>query len=190
VRGNVVLGYLRYCDDSIPGGRQAVLARVDNPAVEQFFAQPFLVGGLYDVLPLVPLGQAMALVSGLPYRELLRRHATVQADRDISTVYRLMLKLASPQQVVRALPGTARRYFDFVSSVVREVRAGQWEVTIRGVPAPLAQVYKSATEAFIVRALELAGAKGLRHRWLSESISGEQQGIATLELVRELAWRP
>jgi hypothetical protein len=188
IKGNALLGYLRFCDEFVPGGREAVWNRLRTPALEAFFAQRFVVGGWYDVLPIVPLVRSMALLLETPLHEVLRRHATAQAELDISTIYKMMLKLASPGQVVKALPGTAKRYFDFVRSEVQELAPRRWEVTIHGVPAPVLVIYKIATEAFIVRALELAGARGLRHRWLTQYPAGEVQGIPILRLRRELSW--
>lgn len=188
IKGNTLLGYLEFCDDVVPGGRLAVRERLHTPTLERFFSQRFVVGGWYDVLPVVPFARSMALVLGVPHGDALRQHATWQADRDIHTVYRLMLKLASPEQIVKALPGSAKRYFDFVQSSVLEQAPGRWEVTIRGVPAPVLVLYKSATTAFVVRALELAGARNLRHRWLSQRPGGQSHGLPIVELRRELSW--
>jgi len=187
-KGVLFLGYIRYCEESVPGGFAAVRERMHEPLVQAFYAQPFIVGGLYDALPIVPLARAAALVAGIPHLEFLRGHAQWQAHRDIHGVYRLMLKLATPRQVIQALPGTAKRYFDFVRSEIRQLAPGRWEVTIHGVPAPVLLVYKAATEAFIRRALELAGAKGLRHRWVLEEPAGDVAGVPVLRLQRELSW--
>jgi len=188
VKGLLLLGYIQYCDDTVPGGFAAVRERLFDPAPQAFFSQPFVVGGWYDALPIVAMARSAALVAGIPHVEFLRRHAAWQADRDVNGVYRLMLKLASPQQVILALPGAAKRYFDFVRSEVRSVAPGRWEVTLHGVPTRVLLVYKTSSEAFILHALELAGAKGLRHRWLREEAGGEVSGVPVLSLQREFSW--
>jgi hypothetical protein len=48
-KGNVYRALLESADARVPGGREAVLARIDDPALAKFFAQPFLAASAYDI---------------------------------------------------------------------------------------------------------------------------------------------
>jgi len=188
VKGLVYAGALAHYDARVPGGLGAVLERVDAPLVE-FLNQKFVVGGWYDVGPLTLVGQAAALVANVPHLEFLRDMARTQAERDIQGVYRILLKVASPEMVVRRLPQAANKYFDFVQAEVREVRPKCWESTGHGIPSIASTAYMAVTEAFVSKALQLAGARELRHRWFAPEQEGALGEVALMKIRRELSWQ-
>jgi hypothetical protein len=46
----------------------------------------------------------------------------------------------------------------------------------------------SVTEAFLARALELAGAREVRTHWLPVLPAGERDGVALVQVRREMTW--
>ena len=187
-KGNIYLGAIRYYQAQVPGGVPAVLARLTQPKLVAFLGQRFVAGGWYDVGPLAPFGEAAAQVAGLAHLDFLKQQARAQAMTDIHGVYKVLLKLASPEMVMSRLPRAANQYFDFVRAEVKELAPRHWESHAHGIPAVAAGTYMATTEAFVVRALELAGAKNVRHRWFTPEPAGSHQGIAIVTTRRELSW--
>ena len=188
VKGLVYVGALDYYGTHVARGLEAVLERLAPPLVE-FLGQRFLPGGWYDVGPLTIVAQAAAIASGTPHLDLLRQMTRTQAERDIRGVYRVLLKVASPEMVMRRLPQMAGKYLDFVRAEVREVRPKCWESTAHGVPSVAMHAYMAVSEAFITRALQLAGAKELRHRWFPLEEEGAIGEVALMKIRRELSWQ-
>jgi hypothetical protein len=187
-KGNIYVGTHRYYSKAVPGGVSAVLSRLSNQKLIAFLGRPFVASSWYDVGPLVPFGEAAAQVAGVPHLEFLRSQARAQAMTDIHGVYKLLLKLASPEMVMSRLPRVATQYFDFVTAEVRELAPRHWESTGRGIPHVAASTYMATTEAFLVRGLALSGAKNVKHRWFPAESAGTLQGIAVVSLRRELSW--
>lgn len=187
-KGTIYLGTQRFYAQAVPGGLDAVLARLSDPRLIDFLRQKFIASAWYDVGPLVPFGEAAARAAGTAHLELLRTQARAQAQSDIHGIYRLLLKLASPEMVMSRLPRAASQYFDFVRAEVRQLGPRRWESIGHGIPATWAATYMATTEAFVVRALELAGAKNVRHRWHAPETTGVAKGIPTVSIRRELGW--
>jgi hypothetical protein len=187
-KGMIYLGAGRYYAGHVPGGVEAVLARLSSPKIVAFLRQPFVAGGWYDVGPLIPFGEAAAQVAGVTHMDFLRQQARAQAQSDINGVYKMLLKLATPEMVMSRLPRAASQYFDFVRAEVKEIGPKHWQSSAHGIPAVAAQQYMTTTEAFVVRALELAGAKNLRHKWFTPEPAGQNAGIAIVSCRRELSW--
>jgi hypothetical protein len=190
VKGTAYIGLLDHCATHVKGGLDAILAKFgEDEALVAFFRQRFLAGSWYDVGPSILLTQAAAVVAGVAHLDLLRQQARAQAERDIHGVYRLLLKLARPEMIMARLPRAAGRYFDFVRAEVSELRPGCWESRAHGVPAMAQHSYMAGTEAFVVKALELSGAKEVKHRWLPPEPEGQAHGVDVMCLRREVGWK-
>lgn len=185
IKGNAYLGALAYTKThcELP----TVLGKLKNPDTAAFLSQRFVVGGFYDVGPLATLAVAAALTAGRPHLTWLKEQGRDVADKDIGGVYRVLLALASPALVMRRLQRTASQYFDFVEVEVIE-REDRWETIGSGIPEGAIHTYMATTEAYLVTALERAGAKGVRHRWLPPEPAGHKHGVAVLRVRREVAW--
>jgi hypothetical protein len=189
VKGTAYIGLLGHYTRCVPGGLDAILGQFGDDAVlVAFFKQRFLSSAWYDVGPSTLLSRVAASLSGIPHLDLLRQQARAQAERDISGVYRLVLKLASPEMVMSRLPVAATRYFDFVRAEARELRPKCWESMAHGVPEIARHSYMTGTEAFVMRALELAGATDLKHRWTPAEPEGQAHGMDIVGLRREVSW--
>jgi hypothetical protein len=188
IKGNVYVGILEFCDARVPGGRAAVLAQVSDVATSAFLKKPLLAASYYDCFPVLTLCEAAAKVAGMPVLAFHQAFSEAQAKRDISGVYKMMLKLATPEMVMHRVPKLATQIFDFVTTTVKELAPGHWLSDIRGVPEAMAPAFQTLSTAFIVAILGHAGAKGIEHRWLPPVVEGEKHGVKLMQLQRELKW--
>lgn len=187
MKGNAYLGLQDYVNRFVPGGTPALLGQL-SPAVREFYSQPFTAAGWYDVLPIDELTRACATLSDLPHDELCRRFGDNTLERDKSGVYRALLRFATPDLLVRALPYTTKRYFDFVRLDVANLDARNYRVTVTGVPRAIAWTYIHVTTIFIVRAIEGAGAKNVVAKTGIPRPIAVVHGEATVEFERDLRW--
>lgn len=156
--------------------------------VAAFLRQPFLAASWYDVFPSLAVCEAGGAVAGCGAREFSRRVADAQAARDISGLYRFLLKLVSPDGILERLPRVAKQYFDFVDVTVKKLGPGAYESHITGIPAVLVEQYRDVTGAFLDRALRGAGACDLTQSWLPAEPAGTRDGVEIVSLGRTLRW--
>ena len=165
VKGNGFRGQVAYIEAHVPGGLAAMLEAVPDETLADYLRQPFLAGSWYDLFPFIALHQAAGRTLGVSALEFAARYSRVQARQDISGVYRLLLKLASPDMVVARLPGVAGQYYDFIEVTNQQLGKGVYESRITGTPAAAAGMYRASSSAFVAEALTAAGAKGLELQW-------------------------
>jgi hypothetical protein len=51
-----------------------------------------------------------------------------------------------------------------------------------------APAYMAMTEIALMELLTIAGAKGIRHRWLPNEPAGKQHGVDVVRVRREVSW--
>ncbi len=158
VKGGSFLGHLAWVDANYPGGREAFLAAL-SPSMREYFGGVFLATGWYDALALASAGYVCAKTLDMPYRAFIALRARHQAETDLSGMYRLLLKIASPRMVASRIPKVMMQYLDFGS--VRIVRDEPDGVTfeVSGIPQILADWYLGAYEGFLEVVLAAAGGK-------------------------------
>lgn len=187
-KGLLYTELIAYCGEFVPGGWDRAFGMIGDPRLRGFLKTRFVVGGWYDVFPLITANRAVAMALGQPYLEWLRKFARWQLERQLNGVYRFFLKVGSPEWVVQRLPGLVSKYYEFLQSEVEQVAPRIYLSRVSGVPAIAEAGYKVSTESGIVLVLELAGAKNVRHRWLSSEPDGEKHKLKIVKLVREIRW--
>jgi hypothetical protein len=188
-KGVTYRNYFDYAEEFIPGGRERVLAAFSDPALRAFASQPFLAGSFYDTLPMVALCETAAALMNKPFVQFVREFSAVAAERDTTGVYRMLLKLVSPNLVMERAPAVAKQYFNFVTATVEKVAPKSYRSTAHGIPEVVAQFYMLSTEAFLARALMLAGAVQPLHKWLPLLPEGTKEGMSIVALRREVSWK-
>jgi hypothetical protein len=188
VKGVLYRNLVEYIDNALDGGLAALVTTFDDPVLRAFTEQPFLAGSFYDVLPTVPLCEAAAKLLRRPFAQLVREFSAYAAEHDIKGIYRLLLKLVSPEMVMGRMPAAAKQYFDFVATTEQKNGPKSFSGTVRGVPHFAASFFMTASEAFLSRALVLAGAKEPRHAWQAPLPDGEREGVQLVKLLREVNW--
>jgi hypothetical protein len=177
LKGVAYQGHTAYADHFIPGGARAVAAAFRDPALRTFFEQQFLAASWYDALPIVPVWHVCARLLEQNDSDFLRIRTRHQAERDIGSVYRFLLKLASAESVAVRVPLIVQRYFAFASTDASVVSPGLVRVLVKGVPSLLVPWLRIVSETYVRVALELAGAKFVQILRLPSGPSGEAHGV-------------
>lgn len=187
-KGVLYVDALEYFDAEIKGGRAALLQRFGRAELLSFFNQNFLVGGWYDVFPVLALIGSASIALGQPQLEVARMVARASVPKQFRGLYKFLLKMASPEMTMRNLPRVGNAYFDFVRVDVAEVRPRTFTSSASGVPLLAAPAYMAVTEIGVVTALSLAGGRNVRHRWLPQVPEGQKQGMDVIQVRREVGW--
>ncbi len=188
-KGTVYRNLFDSADARVPGGHRGVLQRLDDPQLVAFFDQTFLAASTYDVLPIVPFGMTAARLSGMTYPEFVRGGAAFSAKRDMSGVYRVFLKLASPAAVVKRLPRILLQYFDFGSIEGRFVGEHAYEAVTRGMPQTLSVWSASVAHGFLPVVLEAAGARDVDVRMGPREPEREERGVMLYRSSFVVSWK-
>ncbi len=187
-KGLVYVGARSYYDSVVPGGWSAVRDAVGDDGLRTFMGQPFLPGGWYDVLPVVPISATAARLRGVSQASLVRDNARWVAERDLAGVYRILVSVVSPETVAMRLPRLSMQYFDFGGFDAKMVRENVLESHRFGIPAALAPWFVFVTEGFVPYALSVAGAKDVRIRYGPPRPEGEANGTSVVRLRFEIDW--
>jgi hypothetical protein len=187
-RGLLYQGARDFYDAVIPGGFATVTASITDIALRSFCAQSFVAGGLYDVMPIIPLATAAARVRGVTFPSQVRDNARWLAERDLNRVFRALVSLATPEMLALRLPRISMRYFDFGRADGKMTRDKLLESHRIGVPASLAQWFVLVTEGFVPYALGLTGAKNVRVRTGPPRPDGAEHGVPVVRLRFEISW--
>lgn len=187
-KGNVYRALFESADSRVPGGAAAVLARIDDPELRAFYDQPFLAASTYDILPIVPFGMAGARILDVPYAEFVRGGAEFTAKRDMSGIYRVLLKLASPERVAARLPRILSQYFDFGRIEGHFPAPRTYEATAFGLPRPLALWMTSVAHGFVPVVMEKAGARNVSVRIRPPTDPTVEHGITLVTASFEVGW--
>lgn len=187
-KGILYLDAIEFFELHIRGGREALLGRMKDPALRDYLSRSFVVGGWYDLFPLLAFVGSAALATGQPLLETSRALARWTVPRQFSGIYKFLLKMASPEMTVRNLPRLSGSYFDFVRVEIEEVGPKTFTSNGSGVPAVAAPMYMAVSEVAIVYALECAGAKKARHRWLPQIPEGRTHGMDVVRVRRQVTW--
>lgn len=187
-KGNGCEGLVDFVNEQVPGGLSAVIAKLPDDASRAFLQQPFISSGWYDIMPLVPITAVCATLKRQTHGLFLRDWANYQATRDGNGIYRILLKLVTPDMLVNALPRTVRRYFDFVTTEAKREGPRKYTLSITGIPANFAEIYSLVTEVFVTRALAAAGAENPRVTTSAPMPAGEAHGSPIVRFERQIVW--
>jgi hypothetical protein len=188
-KGNVYRSLFDSADARVPGGHRAVRDRIDDPHLAAFFDQTFLAASSYDVLPIVPFGMVAARLCGMTYPEFVRGGAAFTAKRDMNGVYRVLLKLASPEAVVKRLPRILLQYFDFGRIEGRFVGTHAYEAIARGLPQPLIAWIVNIAHGFLPVVMEAAGARDVDLQIGAREPDQEERGVLLYRSSFVVTWK-
>ncbi|HEY3494344.1 MAG TPA: hypothetical protein VGK73_06650 [Polyangiaceae bacterium] len=189
VKGLVYRGTQEFYARRLTGGLESLRRQLVDEAIVRFWEQNFSPGGWYDLFPLMAINQAAARVAGLPYTELVKENAAYIAERDINGVYRLLLKLASPELVASKLPRASLQYLDFGEAEGHHVGEKRFHAVQRRVPAAFAPWMTASVQGFAPTALRIVGAKDILITTRSVSQDAPSAENRTVELTHEISWR-
>lgn len=121
----------------IEGGHARFLEHLPDDAHRDFARTMFLPVSQYDALPLVTMTRALSAAEGSDHFDSVRERSRRSAERDLSGVYRLLLKAVSPQNAVERLQKVSLKYFNFGEAAILERQRGLVVAELRQIPASL-----------------------------------------------------
>ncbi|HSO40925.1 MAG TPA: hypothetical protein VLT33_50710 [Labilithrix sp.] len=190
VKGHIYQKMMDNLEQTLEGGRERLLERVEDETIRDFARQRFLGGGWYDALPMGPLAHAHARIVGVALHPHCRERGRIVATHDVPGIYKALLRLFSPELLVPRLPRVATFYFNFGHATADQKAEGRVRTTLGGLPYSLAPMLAGVVEGFIAVALEQSGAKGLVVRTLDVTYDGEViDGIPTAAVRHESTWK-
>jgi hypothetical protein len=181
-------GTQAYFEKEVDGGLAKLLDTIDAPPLRDFIAQKFLASSRYDVMTVPALIAYEARAVGQDLETYLRDRAKWQAEQDIHGVYRVMLRLASAEQVMKRLPRLLIQMFDFMTADIEDPGARERIVCFSGLPAPLETWVRIAFSVYIETSLTIAGAKSVDVSFLDAERESAKAGIALNRLRLRVRW--
>lgn len=188
VKGVMLHGILEWADRHVEGGRVRILAE-SSPELAEYVGGRFLSASWVDVFAVADLSVVASRCVGKGHLATVRHMALEQCERDVKGIYAAIIRLATPDMILQRVPRSANLYFDFVTAEVEKLGPGHYRSLGHGVPVPALHSYMAVTETFLTRVLEIAGARGIQHRWLSPVAEGYEGSVPRLCARREIRWQ-
>jgi hypothetical protein len=157
VKGVIYQGTQLFFTERVRDGLTALYHELRDDDLAAFMMQKFLPSGWYDVMPIARLVPCEARAMRLGVPQYLRLRTRWQAERDIGTIYRFLLKLVSHEQVALRVPRIIGQLFDFGTVEPIIVGPGHVELTMRGWPAALTEWCTTAFHVYVETAMILSG---------------------------------
>lgn len=158
-KGTLYTGTRSYFDSEVDGGYPRLLEavqRVDTD-LHAFMSQRFLDSAMYDVMWVPMLLPIEASVSKKPVKTYLKHRTEWQANRDLTGAYRALLKLASPETALKAVPKLMVQMFNFGHPVTKKVLTGYHVVSFSGIPDVLEHWLLNAFNIYGHKVVDMAG---------------------------------
>jgi hypothetical protein len=189
IKGVLYQGTVSYFTTKVKGGMDALLHQIDDEQLRAFISQRFLAASFYDVLPVHPLIHAEARACNLPLAVYLRQRSEYQAEQDIGGVYKVLLKLASPEAVLARFPRLATQLLNFAKAELTDATAeGVRGFTLSGMPAHLVAWYMNGLAVYAQHAVKLAGAKNCQVTMLAPEPEGQAHGLEIVRVRFQVQW--
>lgn len=118
-----------------------------------------LPGTWYSVEPLVDMLEDVAAHVGRSVQDITCEIARQNALEDLTTMYRVFLRIAAPQRVMGFTPNLWRTYVAFGDASAIENEPGNYLGECTGIPDHLIAWSCGAWLGFVPTAIELAGGK-------------------------------
>lgn len=189
-KGTSYIGLVTRFDRDLPGGFPSVLERIEDPKAAAFLGQSFLASSTYDILPLLDAGQVGARLGGKIYRSFVREGAAYQADRDMSGVYRMLLRIATPGLVVERIPRVLMQYLDFGKMTGALTDEYRYEGMLTGIPKPVCPWIHSVLEGFTPVVMAKAGASATTVMVRPFEAEGSVDDMPIMKARVTVSWTP
>jgi hypothetical protein len=161
VKGHGLRARMAVYDRIVPGGRQAVLQAIADPATRAYLSGPILAASWYDNFAHAALDIAAADLRKMPASESVATASAMQAKADAKGIYALLLKVVSPHLLVRKLGAITAQYFDYGTVKVERLDDRAAQIARHGIPNQLYWWWGGILDGYVHALFELAGAKGV-----------------------------
>jgi hypothetical protein len=188
VKGTVYQGHLEWVARNCPGGIDGMNRAFRDPRLAPFLSQRFLAATRYDLLPAITSAYVVARLARLGFAEFLRLRSRIQAERDLGGIYRLLLKLSSPDTVVSRYAAVLAQYFDFVSATATLVSPGTIVIEQSKIPAMIFNWLGPVIETYIEVLIGRAGGASVKVATDPPAADGDVQGVAAVRMLSRATW--
>jgi hypothetical protein len=188
IKGNPYRGLVHFVEKHLPGGLDALSRALDDDALRAFIRQPFLASGRYDVLPIVPLTEAVAGILGTPVHAFIRVATCGQAQYDAKTVFKLIYDGATVESLVDRIPRFGAQYYDFGEFSGRILGPKKLVLQHARIPAYLHRWYGPMHEAYTEESGRIVGAKNARATAMPPIPAGVSGAFELVTASSEMTW--
>jgi hypothetical protein len=189
IKGLAFEGLFAYVAQKVPDGKARAFERIADPRVRAYLQQPFLAASRYDIVAYLHMVSAAAGAAGVPAARFLAEQSAWQAARDVGGVYRLLLKVTSPETVAQRLGLAWARYFDFAKIDVLSVTPGCVVLHVRQMPTVLVPWYRIGARSAGDTIIALAGATAIEVAFTVPQPDGTASGFALCHFELRRTWR-
>jgi len=186
IKGIIYQGTQIFFEEHVRGGLHALYQEIRDDETLAFISQKFLPASFYDVMPVARLIRYEARALRLPVPQYLTMRTRFQAERDIGTVYKFLLKLVSLEQVGLRVPRIIGQLFDFGRVEATVVGEGHIELVLHGWPEVLLEWCRTAFEVYVNTAMRLSGAKEASLKLTSHLNEDAPRGIPLVKLKMDI----
>jgi hypothetical protein len=128
-------------------------------------------------------------MTGMTFETFLRVRTRYQAERDASGVYKMLLKLTSPEALALRLPRLVAQYLDFARAETHVVAPGHVVFAQTTTPRALARWFQLVHEGYIDTLVPMSGAKNVRYRADARLTTDHvRDGIELVTLRGDVCW--
>lgn len=188
IKGTAYRGHMAYVAEHLPGGVPAMLAIVADPALREFYQQTFLAASFYDLYPLVAAGSICARMANVSLDKFVGVRTNYQAQRDVQGIYKVLLKVTSPETLAVRLPRLVGQYLDFGAAETHRIAPRHVAGEQTGTPRALAYWFGLVHEGYITTLLPMAGAKNVRYRAEAPRVTERKDGVELCTLRSDVTW--
>jgi hypothetical protein len=188
IKGTAYVGHLSYVKEIVRGGVPAMLEAMVDPTLVAFFQQQFLAASYYDIYPLVAAGYACARVVGSTFDSFIRVRSRYQANRDVQGIYKMLIKVTSPEALATRLPRLVGQYFDFGRAEAHRVAPRHIVSVQTGTPHSMARWFQLVHETYILQLMPMAGAKNVLFRPVPPRSDSTKDGVELCEIRGDVFW--
>jgi hypothetical protein len=188
VKGTLFRGHLDWVVRKCPGGTAAMNAAFRDPRLASYFDQKFLASSWYDIIPVITSAYVVARLAKMTFPDFMRMRTRIQAEADLGGIYRLLLQLTSPVQLVTRYAAVQAQFFDFGTASGRLVERNHAEVEHRKVPAMFTDWFTNANEVYLELAVSRSGARNVRVATEPIVLAGDVHGVPAVDLKFSITW--
>lgn len=143
----------------------------------------FLVSGWYDAAQLLAVIESVAAAAHISVESAVQEIARRNAHHDLTTVYRVFLRILSPQPVLSFLPRLWQQYFRFGTVVVLANTPGSISFVTRGISTRFVPWVRGGWRGFLPETIVVSGGKQPVITSMFEEPAGHDLWDVTVEAV-------
>ena len=164
VKGSHIVVARDWIDERLREGAFSMQAKLAGAS----WGEIILPGMWYPVEPLIKVLAWASPKVGRPVQEVAAEIAMGNARKDLTTIYRAFMRLASPVRLLRMTPMLWRNYVKFAEATVVQNDPGYYIGACTELPERFGDWAVGCWLGFLPVAIEMAGGKGVRAKLLDQ----------------------